>query len=290
MTPVVTNPSPEAVNKDEKLSLSGVCKARQAMLVGVIVLAAASSALAQTPSPARTPTATANEAWTAEIIADLKLNQDQQNALRSLEAMVAPSAPSGLTAEQYQAMTLPQRLDFVAEHMAIDLEKVRAEAQAARRFYGLLSPDQQAMFQAAMGSTPGAENRAPTPDQPEDTNTPSRRPNFSLPGWTPPDWMKMPSANDITRVYPWDAQRLGITGTAVLECVANEYGYLADCVVRSETPEGRGFGNAALETTAYMRMRPATKYGVPVRASVVIPLNFTLQDQPNQATPSAPAK
>ena len=61
----------------------------------------------------------------------------------------------------------------------------------------------------------------------------------------------------------------------MIVCVADEDGYVADCVVKGEEPAGMGFRNAALEATAYMRMTPATDYGVPVRSSVAAPLKFT---------------
>ena len=51
-------------------------------------------------------------------------------------------------------------------------------------------------------------------------------------------------------------------------------------------PEGQGFGNAALEMTGYMRMYPATRYGVPVRGSVTMPVRF---HPPGSGVPSRPA-
>jgi hypothetical protein len=58
----------------------------------------------------------------------------------------------------------------------------------------------------------------------------------------------MPSGNDLARDYPSKASRESISGRVV----PDEAGYLTECVVRREAPAGEGFGNAALEMTAYI--------------------------------------
>lgn len=46
--------------------------------------------------------------------------------------------------------------------------------------------------------------------------------------------------------------------SVVLECVVAAEGALQDCVVLSETPPGRGFGEAALERAHRARLSPET--------------------------------
>ena len=74
-----------------------------------------------------------------------------------------------------------------------------------------------------------------------------------------------------TRYYPQKAQRAGISGMAVLDCLVDTQGWLRDCRVVSEQPAGFGFGEAAL------RMAPLfhKKAGM-AGARTLIPLTFKL--------------
>jgi TonB family protein len=58
----------------------------------------------------------------------------------------------------------------------------------------------------------------------------------------------------------------------------DEDGYLKDCNVTTETPVSQGFGNAALEMSAYMRFQPATRYGVPMSSDINVPIRFDSND------------
>jgi TonB family protein len=226
-------------------------------------------------------------AWNARIIESLKLDTDQQAALLVYEAALAPRPVSSATTDQLRAMSLPTRLDYAADHMALDVARLRTRADAARHFYAALSAEQQKLFDAA--TAPPAANLAPSAAEP-DEDLPAVKANYRLPSHTDANWQVMPSGNDLARVYPSKASRESISGRVVLDCVADEAGYLTECVVRSEAPEGEGFGNAALEMTAYMRMRPATEYGVPIRSPVTIPIKFEVPGQAGQpTTPSPPS-
>ncbi len=59
-----------------------------------------------------------------------------------------------------------------------------------------------------------------------------------------------------------------------MHCTVDTDGYLSDCTVTGEEPKNTGFGNAALQTTSYMRMRPATQNGIPVESIVNVPVDF----------------
>lgn len=95
----------------------------------------------------------------------------------------------------------------------------------------------------------------------------------------PPDWQKLPSAEDLASVWPAKALKAGIGGKALISCIVTVQGTLRACHTVSETPEGSGFGGAAIALSPQFLMRPALKDGAPVEASVTIPVNFPRPDR-----------
>lgn len=95
---------------------------------------------------------------------------------------------------------------------------------------------------------------------------------------TNPDWVARPSGSDLARLYPRDAARNRITGSAVLECRVAANGQVEDCIVLSEEPEGMGFGAATVALSSRFRMTPMDVQGVPYGESVVrLPINWRMQ-------------
>lgn len=88
------------------------------------------------------------------------------------------------------------------------------------------------------------------------------------------DWLKRPSAGDLMSVWPTEALRRGIGGKAEISCIVTVQGTLRACSVVSESPQGAGFGGAAVTLSRQFLMRPAVKDGVPAETSVNIPINF----------------
>ena len=103
---------------------------------------------------------------------------------------------------------------------------------------------------------------------------------------TNPDWLRKPSADDISRYYPDLAQRRDIGGRVRVQCRLANDGVLNDCVVLSETPAGYGFGEAALNVASRFQMRPGTRDGQPIAGQIVVPIVFS----PEAAGPAAPAR
>ncbi len=90
--------------------------------------------------------------------------------------------------------------------------------------------------------------------------------------------MGRPDAAAIARAYPREAAKKGIEGQAVIACRIGPdddgFGDLVNCTVVSETPDGQGFGNAALNLAKAMRMRRRGDSNV--GATVRIPIAFHL--------------
>jgi protein TonB len=73
------------------------------------------------------------------------------------------------------------------------------------------------------------------------------------------------------RYFPAKAQAAGVTGTASLDCLVEEGGWLTDCRVMSEEPIGFDFGATALAMAPLFKMR-AEQAG----SRAVVPLHFKL--------------
>lgn len=92
-----------------------------------------------------------------------------------------------------------------------------------------------------------------------------------------PQWVRQPSAAQMERAYPRGAAQEGLSGRATLVCTVQASGEVAGCAVSSETPEGEGFGRAALSLSRYFRLSPRTVDGAAVEgARVTIPLTFNI--------------
>ena len=63
--------------------------------------------------------------------------------------------------------------------------------------------------------------------------------------------------------FPLGAQRAGVGGKVVLLCRVKADGGLEDCTAQSETPQGYGFGAAAVKSAGAFRLAPNAKDGSP---------------------------
>jgi protein TonB len=78
-------------------------------------------------------------------------------------------------------------------------------------------------------------------------------------------------------VYPTIALRSGIEGTVILELVIDRRGVVRDVIVLRETPEGRGFGEAAVKAFLGVHCTPAQANGQDVATRYRYPVRFTLK-------------
>lgn len=75
--------------------------------------------------------------------------------------------------------------------------------------------------------------------------------------------LRGPTLDERRRAHPPAALRAGRSGRAAMSCVIGLDERLSDCHVVSETPEGQGFGQAALTLAPAFRARPPVADGRP---------------------------
>ncbi len=92
-----------------------------------------------------------------------------------------------------------------------------------------------------------------------------------------PQWLRLPSAEQLARAYPPRAINDDVTGQATIRCGVTVGGTLKGCVPTAESPRGYGFGPAAVRLSRHFRMKPATVDGKPVEGVVTIPVTFNLE-------------
>lgn len=106
----------------------------------------------------------------------------------------------------------------------------------------------------------------------------------------PADWKTRPSPESIAEVFPTAAWSLNLSGRVMLYCTVTAGGRLDPCAIADETPNGLGFGKAAIALSKTFEFHPAVAKGAPIASQVRIPITFALppEDRP-AATRPAPA-
>lgn len=89
-------------------------------------------------------------------------------------------------------------------------------------------------------------------------------------------WTNKPGAREFDKYYPARAQEREKEGRVMLNCIVNADGAIS-CAVGSETPEGWGFGEAAIQIAKSFRMAPKTINGEPTSGGTInVPIAFRL--------------
>jgi TonB family protein len=86
------------------------------------------------------------------------------------------------------------------------------------------------------------------------------------------DWAELPNAEQMRAVYPAFAMEHAVEGRVTLACQAGAGGAMRNCSVAAESPQGFGFGEAALKLAPLFRR--AGDDGGDVR----IPIRFSAPD------------
>ncbi|RYF93754.1 MAG: TonB family protein [Caulobacteraceae bacterium] len=90
-----------------------------------------------------------------------------------------------------------------------------------------------------------------------------------------PKWVRTPTGDEISRLYPKAASDKGVGGTVVVGCIVKADGALTDCEVLQDPDPTLGFGPAAVKAALLFRMAPTTVDGAPVAGGRVrFPLVF----------------
>jgi hypothetical protein len=88
------------------------------------------------------------------------------------------------------------------------------------------------------------------------------------------NWVRAPNARDFARFYPDRAIDAGVSGSVTLDCIVGGGGRLA-CSVAGESPDGYGFGRAAINISRQLRVDTRLSDGSSAAGrSLILPLSF----------------
>ena len=91
-----------------------------------------------------------------------------------------------------------------------------------------------------------------------------------------PDWKRKPTLEQMAAFYPVEALKARVTGLALLSCKVEINGLVSECNIISETPNGYGFGNAALKVVRISEFIPKIVNGVATPGLIRVPMNFQI--------------
>ena len=96
----------------------------------------------------------------------------------------------------------------------------------------------------------------------------------------------MPTGEEMANYYPEVARLISLNGHAAIVCDVTAQGTTVNCVVRSETLVGMGFGQAAISLAGFFCMKPMTVDGAPVAGGkVTIPIAFMVPGDDDDVSP-----
>ncbi len=83
---------------------------------------------------------------------------------------------------------------------------------------------------------------------------------------------------EFASVWPRAAYEARIKGEVTLSCLIDRHGLAEHCDVASETPQGKGFGDAALQLRPTFKLTPAHDAEGPIDATMRIAIEFNPPD------------
>lgn len=88
------------------------------------------------------------------------------------------------------------------------------------------------------------------------------------------NWVRAPNARDFARYFPDRAIDAGVSGSVTLDCIIGGGGRLA-CSVSGESPDGYGFGRAAINISRQLRVDTRLNDGSSAAGrNLILPLSF----------------
>lgn len=88
------------------------------------------------------------------------------------------------------------------------------------------------------------------------------------------NWQRAPNARDFARYFPDRAIDAGVSGNVTLDCIIGGGGRLA-CSVAGESPDGYGFGRAAISISRQLRVDTRLNDGSSAAGrNLILPLSF----------------
>ena len=91
---------------------------------------------------------------------------------------------------------------------------------------------------------------------------------------TLPSVIELPSPETLAVLHPRNAGGADGPGYADLHCATRVDGSLGQCVITSEYPAEHGFGRAALNAAAHIRVVPATEDGAAIEGTIPLRIEF----------------
>ena len=126
-------------------------------------------------------------------------------------------------------------------------------------------------------STVGARVRAPIRIDDVQEHEAAVIPATQVAPGSTPSWVRLPTADEFAGAFPYRASRAGVSGAAVMICNFTSDGFLRDCRIASETPEGYGFGLAALSMAAKFRLNIPKRDGKSAdEGTITVPVRFNI--------------
>lgn len=95
-------------------------------------------------------------------------------------------------------------------------------------------------------------------------------------------WLHYPTPGETRKYWPALALQSHMSGRALLSCIVPRPGPPKRCRLQSETPEGAGFGAAALQMSTTFRIRPVTRDSRTVDMEIMIPVVFDYKELPKR--------